>query len=87
MKQPTLPEPDVQWVDGKDQWGYDTYDKAYSHEAMLDFYRAGYAAALEDFAKAADKRASDHLNAQDDSGIAKAQEAGTLAELARGMKG
>lgn len=29
-----LPEPDVQWVDGKDQWGYDAYDHAYSAEAM-----------------------------------------------------
>lgn len=29
-----LPETDVRWVDGKDQWGYDEYSSAYSEEAM-----------------------------------------------------
>jgi hypothetical protein len=32
-----LPEADVQWVDGKDQWGYDDYSHAYSAEAMTAY--------------------------------------------------
>jgi hypothetical protein len=29
-----LPEPDVSWQDGQDQYGYVTYDHAYSAEAL-----------------------------------------------------
>jgi hypothetical protein len=34
---PALPEPDVSWVDGKDQYGYDTYDHAFSASLMRDY--------------------------------------------------
>ena len=29
-----LPDEDVMWEDGKDEWGYHNYSKAYSSEAM-----------------------------------------------------
>ena len=34
MSNTPLPEPDVSWQDGQDQYGYVTYDHAYSAEAM-----------------------------------------------------
>jgi hypothetical protein len=37
---PELPSPDVAWVDGKDEYGYDTYDHAYSAEQMQEFASA-----------------------------------------------
>jgi protoporphyrinogen oxidase len=41
---PPLPEPDIQWVDGRDQYGYDTYDHAYSAEALRAYVLADRAA-------------------------------------------
>lgn len=42
-----LPEPDVQWVDGKDQWGYDDYSQAYSAEATTAYAAQQVAAERE----------------------------------------
>ncbi len=36
---PPLPETDVSWVDGRDQWGYDAYESAYSAEALQAYAR------------------------------------------------
>jgi hypothetical protein len=46
-----LPEPDVMWVDGKDQWGYDDYSSAYSADALVAFAAQQVAAERERCAK------------------------------------
>ena len=46
-----LPEADVQWVDGKDEWGYDDYNHAYSAEAMTAYAAQQVAAERERCAK------------------------------------
>ena len=43
---PPLPEPDVGWVDGTDQYGYATYDHAYSAEQMKAYGQASREQAL-----------------------------------------
>ena len=42
-----MPEPDVSYVDGEDQYGYATYSHAHSDEAMQAAFDAGRAAGLE----------------------------------------
>jgi hypothetical protein len=34
IKPPPMPEPDVLFVDGKDEWGYDSYGSAHSTEQL-----------------------------------------------------
>ena len=46
-----MPEPDVSYVDGEDQYGYATYSHAHSDEAMQAAFDAGRAAGLEAAAK------------------------------------
>ena len=50
-KLPPLPEPDTAWVDGVDQYGYDTYDHAYSEEQLKEYGQQCRDAALEEAAK------------------------------------
>jgi hypothetical protein len=38
-----IPEPEVSYVDGVDQWGYDDYSEAFSAEQMQAAYAAGRA--------------------------------------------
>ena len=43
---PKLPEPDLSFEDGEDQWGYPAYAHAYSADQMRDYgtkcWKAGY---------------------------------------------
>ena len=48
-----LPEADVSWVDGKDQWGYDDYSHAFSAEAMTSYAAQQVAAERERWRAAA----------------------------------
>ena len=47
MTLPPLPEPDVSWVDGKDQYGYDEYSHAHSDAATLNYADQAVAAERE----------------------------------------
>ena len=39
----TLPEPEVSYVNGVDQWGYDDYDHAFSATQIIEAFVAGRA--------------------------------------------
>lgn len=43
MTLPPLPEPEVMWVDGKDQWGYDAHEHAFSADQVRTYALAALA--------------------------------------------
>lgn len=53
-----LPEADVMWEDGKDQWGYAEYSHAYSAEAMHAYAAEQVAVERERCAKMSDEYAT-----------------------------